>query len=165
MKTTTSINLLQKKYLYSVTSNQKWVFVPYVSRRYQFVDVTWISFRFVLICCADSSQLRNIFVFTHSHSHCNAATRSATRKYGALPEWSGRNEEQDSINVSKWCAVRPDENFGMKPWIPSVISLFLLKLIVVFIYGKTVDFLIVINDCNKYCVGGERNSWMFTSEH
>ena len=36
------------------------------------------QFRFVLLCCAVSSQLRNSSVFTHSHSDSSAATSTAT---------------------------------------------------------------------------------------
>ena len=71
--------------------------------------------RLVLLFCAVSSQLRNSSVSTHSHSDSSAATNSATRIYGTVPERPGRNEEQDIINVSKRCSVRPDILFSVKP--------------------------------------------------
>ena len=109
---------------------QKWVFVPFVFRRYQSGDIIWNSFRSVLLCCAVPSQLRNSSVFTHSYSDSSAATSSATGKYRTLPERPGRNEEQDSIKVSKGCAVRPGAHFSMKPWIPCNIPFNLMNLLV-----------------------------------
>ena len=110
-------------------------FFPYVFRRYQSGDVTWIWFPFVLLRCAASSQLRNSSVFTHTHSESSAATSSATRKYGNFPEQLGGNE-QNSINVSKRCTVSPDFYFSMKPWIYCFISFNLMILLVLSFYGE-----------------------------
>ena len=64
-------------------------------RRYQSGDTTPISFQFVLLCCAVSSQLRNDSVFTHFHSYSRTATSSATIEYGTVPEQPSKNEEQN----------------------------------------------------------------------
>ena len=120
---------------------QKWVFVPYVLRRYQSGDVTWISFRFVLLCCAVPSQLRNSSVFPHFHSDSNGATSGDTREYETVPERPSRNEEQNRINVSKRCPVGPDVHFSMKPWIPCNIFLNLNVILLLSYYRKTFDLL------------------------
>ena len=82
------------------------------------------------------AEIQNSSVFNHSHSDDSAATSSATRKYGTVPERPGRNEEQDKINVSKRCAVRPDVHFIMKPRIPCIISFYLMSFLVFSILGK-----------------------------
>ena len=120
---------------------QKWVIVPYVFRCHQCGDVTWFSFRSVLLCCAVSSQLWNSSAFTHSHSDSSAATSSATREYWTVPERPSRNEKQSSINVSKRCAVKPDVHFGMKPWTFCIISINLMNSLVFSYFGETFDLL------------------------
>ena len=87
----------------------------YLSRTCSVRDVNWNSFRFVLLCCAVSSQLWNIPVLTHFHSDGSAATSSVTKKYGTVPERPSRNKEQDGINVSTRGVVKPDVHFNMKP--------------------------------------------------
>ena len=104
----------------------------------------------MLICCAICSQLRKSSVFTHSNSNNSAATSRATRKYGAVPERPGKNEEQNSINFSKWCAVGPDSHFSMKPWIPCNILFNLMNIFVLSFYGKNIWSLGCIS---TYCVG------------
>ena len=72
------------------------LYTTYVSRRYQSADVTSISFQFVLLCCAVSSQLRNDSVFTHFHSSSRTAKSSGTNEYGTVLERPSRNKEQNS---------------------------------------------------------------------
>ena len=74
------------------------------------------------------------------HSDSSAATSSARGKYGTVPDWPSRNEKQDSINVSKRCAVRPDVHFRMKSWIFYINSFFVMKLLVCSWCEKTVVF-------------------------
>ena len=75
------------------------MFVPYVFRRYQSGDVTSISFQFLELCCAVSTnQLQNDSVFTHFHSHSRTATSSALSEHGTVPERPSRNEELNSKN-------------------------------------------------------------------
>ena len=98
----------------------------------------------MLLCCAVPSQLRNSSVFTHFHFDSSAARSSATKKYGTVPELPGSNEEQDSINVSKRCAVKPDIHFNMKSWIASIILFNVVNLLVFSYYSKTFDFLFIL---------------------
>ena len=62
-----------------------------------------------------SCRIRISSVLPHSPSDSNAATSSATRENRAIPEWPFRNEEKNSINVTKRCALRPNVHFSMKP--------------------------------------------------
>ena len=55
-----------------------------------------------------------------------------------------RTVEQDSINVSKRCPVRPDVNFSMKPWIPFIFSFNLMNLLAFPTMGKHLIFFIII---------------------
>ena len=119
-------------------------------RRYQFGDVTWTSFQSVLLCCAVSSQLRNSSVLTHSHSDSSAATSSATGEHGTVPERPSRNEEQNSIYVSKRCAVRLDIYFSTKTWFSCIISIYLMNFWVLSYYVETFGVLIVLISMCRY---------------
>ena len=130
-------------------------------RRYQSEDVTSISFQLVLLCCPVSSQLKNDSVFTHFHSNSSAATSSATRKNGIIPERPCRIEEQNSINVSEPRAVRPDVHFSTKSWISCILLFNRMSLSVFSYYGKIFDFFVFI--CIS-CVGAGINSLMSISD-
>ena len=88
--------------------------IDYLFRPYQSGHLTSISFRFLSLCSAVSSQLRNSSVFTQFHSDSSAATSCATRNTEPFRSWPGRIKEQDSINVCKRCAVKPVVDFGMR---------------------------------------------------
>ena len=82
-------------------SLQKWIFVPYVFRRYRSRDITWSYFRSLLILYAVSSQLRSSSIFTHFHSDSRVATISTTSEYGTVPKRPGGNEVQSSMNEER----------------------------------------------------------------
>ena len=86
----------------------------------------------MLLCCSVSSQIRNSSVSAHFYSDSSPVTSNAATKYEAVPEPSGRNEEQDNINVAKRWAKRPDVHFCMKSWFPCNISFILMILLVFF---------------------------------
>ena len=106
-------------------------------------------------------QQRNSSVFTYSHSDSSAATSSATRKNGTVQERPCRNEEQDSKNVSKQCAVRLVVHFSVKSWIPCIVSFNLLNLLVFSHYGKTFLCLFMLH---FFCVGAGTRTLMSFSD-
>ena len=74
--------------------HQKWKFVSYVFRRYRSGDVTTISFQFVLLCCAASSQLWNDSVFTPIAALLQAVLQANTEPFrNGLVETRNRTEK------------------------------------------------------------------------